>query len=213
MRAPDPRTRRLPAAERRTTILEAAIAVFGERGYHGASIDLIAKQAGVSKALIYEHFASKRELHASLLEDQVGELFARLAVNAQAGRTGEARLRGGVEEFLAFVEERREAFRLLFRDLADPEVAEALSRVHAQVGGLLAALMEGSGDGAAARPLGGSEEERGRALELLAVQLSGALQALANWWDAHPEVPRAELVDRAVDFAWTGLRQLRRAPA
>ena len=50
--------RRLTAEERRTGILDAALAVFSRRGYHAASIDDIATEAGVSKALIYEHFAS-----------------------------------------------------------------------------------------------------------------------------------------------------------
>ena len=35
---------------------------FAERGYHAASIDDIARDGGVSKALIYEHFTSKQEL-------------------------------------------------------------------------------------------------------------------------------------------------------
>ena len=44
--------RRLTAEERRTGILDAALAVFSERGYHDSSIDEIAGEAGVSKALI-----------------------------------------------------------------------------------------------------------------------------------------------------------------
>ncbi len=207
--SPAARRIRLPAAERRAELLAAALHVFGQRGYHGASIDLIAKQAGVSKALIYEHFTSKRALHQSLLEEHVGALFERLAANAAAGATGEERLRGGLDVFFAYVEEHREAFRLLFRDMADPEVAEAIGSVHAQAAGLLVALMQADPDAAAVRVPGATSQERGRAIELLAVQLAGAMQALANWWDAHQEVPRAELVDRAVDFAWVGLRQLR----
>lgn len=208
MSAPARRTR-LPAAQRRAEILAAALVVFGERGYHGASIDLIAKEAGVSKALIYEHVASKRELHASLLEGHVGELFTRLAANAATGATGERRLRGGVEVFFTYVEEHREVFRLLFRDMAEPEVAGAIAGVQAQAAGLIVALMQGDPGAGGDRVPGATPEERGRAIELLAIQLSGAMQGLANWWAAHPDVPRGELVDRAVDFGWTGLRQLR----
>jgi hypothetical protein len=40
--------------------------------------------------------------------------------------------------------------------------------------------------------------------------LSGALQGLANWWYDHQDVPRAELVDRAMEFAWVGIDGLRR---
>ena len=37
---------------------------------------------------------------------------------------------------------------------------------------------------------------------------SGACQALANWWGDHPDVPRAELVDRVIAFCWDGMKQL-----
>ena len=55
------RRRRMPAAQRREVILVAAEETFARSGYHGASLDDIAHAAGVSKALIYEHFESKRE--------------------------------------------------------------------------------------------------------------------------------------------------------
>lgn len=203
------RTPRLPAPQRRAAILAAAVEVFGARGYHGASIELIAREAAVSKALIYEHFASKRELHVSLLEEHVGELFGRLQANAAAGATGEERLRGGITAFFAFVEEHREAFRLLFRDAADPEVAGVLEAVQEQVTALLVALMQADPDVATDQLPGTDAAQRSRAVELLAVQLSGAMQALAAWWWHHRDVPRDELVDRATDFAWTGLQRLR----
>ena len=63
--------RRLSAEQRRSAILDAALVVFSSRGYHASSIDEIAQAAGISKALIYEHFPSKRDLHVSLLERHV----------------------------------------------------------------------------------------------------------------------------------------------
>jgi hypothetical protein len=50
------------------------------------------------------------------VEAHVGEIFARLRANALTGTDGEARLRGGVDAFLAFVEDHRDAWRALFRD-------------------------------------------------------------------------------------------------
>ena len=52
--------RRLRAEERRESILDAANLVFGQRGYDTVRIDDVAAQAGISKALIYEHFRSKQ---------------------------------------------------------------------------------------------------------------------------------------------------------
>ena len=188
--------RRLSAAERREAILEAATAVFAERGYNGASVDDVAGAAGISKALIYEHFPSKKDLHASLVERETTELFARLEANATSGKDGAERMRGGVEAFLGFVEERRTAWRMLFRDAADAEVAEVLDRVESQAVGLIVAL---GADEAGDRPV----EDR----EVFARMLSGALQALANWWLDHPEVPRETLVTRVMEFASIGLRE------
>src|SRR5919204_468999 len=77
------------------------------RGYHGSSIDEIAQAAEVSKALIYEHFPSKRDLHLSLLETNIQEIFERLAESAATSDPGEVRLRAGVDAFLEFVELRQ----------------------------------------------------------------------------------------------------------
>src|ERR1700704_2996725 len=204
------RKRRMPAGERRAAILDAAMRVFADRGYHGSSIDEIAREAGVSKALIYEHFASKQALWASLLDVQAAEIFRRLAAGAATAEPGEVRLRAGVDAFLTFVEERRGAWRMLFREAADPEVVAFLDRVRSQVAGVVAALI-------AAEPAASPADraDRRQEIEMLAEQLVGAVQALANWWADHQEAPRAELVDAIMDFAWIGLERMRpgeRAP-
>ena len=130
-----PTRRRLTAEERRTEILDAALSAFSRKGYHATSIDDIAGEAGVSKALIYEHFASKQELYADLIARNARELTQRVAA-ALVGvelESGMARLAIGLEAFFAFVEERRDAWRMLFRDVADPESAEVLDRMLEQV--------------------------------------------------------------------------------
>ena len=53
---------RLTAAERREQILEAAVKVFAERGYEGASTDVIARMAGISQPYLFRLFGTKREL-------------------------------------------------------------------------------------------------------------------------------------------------------
>src|SRR5438477_59314 len=63
----------------------------------------------------------------------------------------------------------------------------------------------------AAEPAAAREGEADpeQAIAMLAEQLVGAVQALANWWADHQEVPREVLVDRVMDFAWIGLERLR----
>ena len=58
-------------------ILDAAILVMGERGLH-ASMEEIARQAGVSKQTVYNHYGSKAELVRALSERRVAEMTALL---------------------------------------------------------------------------------------------------------------------------------------
>jgi AcrR family transcriptional regulator len=202
-----PPRRRLTAEERRTGILDSALAVFSGSGYHASSIDDIAREAGVSKALIYEHFASKQELYADLIARNARELTQRIAA-ALVGvelESGASRLAIGLDAFFAFVEERRDAWRMLFRDVADPETATVVNRMLEQVTAEVTVLIS-QDPGASALD---SPEDR-RALRLLAEMLVGGTQSMANWWTSNPEAPREQMVAIAMDFAWLGLERLSR---
>jgi AcrR family transcriptional regulator len=59
---------RLPAAERRQALIEAAIRVFTEGSYRGTTTAEIARAAGVSEPILYRHFASKRDLYLAALD-------------------------------------------------------------------------------------------------------------------------------------------------
>jgi TetR/AcrR family transcriptional regulator len=56
----------------RQEILEAAMALFGEKGYHGVSMHEIAVKAGVAVGTLYNFFASKEDLYTALMETCVG---------------------------------------------------------------------------------------------------------------------------------------------
>lgn len=204
---PTPR-RRLTAEERRAEILEAALAVFSRRGYHPSSIDEIAQAAGISKALIYEHFASKEELHVSLIEMYAGELFERVAAAGAPGPDASQRLEAGLDAVFAFVEERRGAWQMLFRENADPETAAVLDRVTVGVGALVAELIA---QDPGAQTAAVDVERRDQAIEMIAQMIVGSAQALANWWNDHQDVPRERLVAMAMEMLWPGLNRLREA--
>ena len=202
-----PTRRRLTAEERRSAILDAALTAFSQKGYHATSLDDIAREAEVSKALIYEHFASKQELHGDLIARNARELTQRVA-GALSGVEVEStveRLATGLEAFFAFVEERRDAWRMLFRDAADPESSAVLDRMVEQVTREVTVLIS---QDPGARDLTRAGDDR--SLRLLAEMLVGGAQSMANWWTDHPEAPRAQLVEIAMDFAWLGLERLSR---
>jgi AcrR family transcriptional regulator len=73
-----PRRRRLPAAERRETILRAASAVFAESGYRAAKVSDVAARVGVTEPVIFQNFGSKAALFAAVIERAAAEVRAAL---------------------------------------------------------------------------------------------------------------------------------------
>ena len=67
---------RLPAAERRAAVLEAASRVFSRGSYHGTTTAEIAREAGVTEPILYRHFASKRDLYLACLDAAWAEVRA-----------------------------------------------------------------------------------------------------------------------------------------
>jgi AcrR family transcriptional regulator len=193
----------MTAADRRAAILDAALDEFARSGFHETSLEAVAERAGISKALIYEHFASKRELHGALLETYVHELLGRVMAATQAAAPGEQRLRAGADAFLRFVEERREAWRMLVRNPEEPGVVASVGRLQGEAANAIAALMQAD---APARDEDPHQTEL--AIEMLAQQLVGALRALANWWDDHRDVSRQRVLGMLMEFAWLGFERI-----
>src|ERR1700691_6279572 len=90
-----PRLTRTEQTERnRALLLAAAREVFLERGYHCASVDQIADQAGFSTGVVYSQFDGKADLFLTLLEARIEQRAAgnARAVETLAGEAGLARL-------------------------------------------------------------------------------------------------------------------------
>ena len=72
--------RSIAVAEKRRRILEAAIRVFAEHGYHGSRVGDIAEDAGVAHGLLYHYFASKKDVLRTIFVENWGQLIARFRV-------------------------------------------------------------------------------------------------------------------------------------
>jgi AcrR family transcriptional regulator len=103
-------------AEHRAEFLRAAARVFGEKGYHAASIAEIAQAAEYGTGTIYLYFRNKEELYAALLEEKTRELAdaVRRRVNHQA-EPWDA-LGCAVRAQLEFYEQNRTFFQALVRE-------------------------------------------------------------------------------------------------
>ncbi|HSK24019.1 MAG TPA: helix-turn-helix domain-containing protein [Egicoccus sp.] len=71
MTTPRPNRRDEQRAQTRNELLDAAARVFAERGYHAASVDLVAEAAGYTKGAVYSNFDSKEELFLELLDRRI----------------------------------------------------------------------------------------------------------------------------------------------
>ncbi len=65
---PTPRSVRLPRPERRAQLLDVTKVIVGEHGLHAVSIDRVAREAGISRPIVYEHFSDLDGLLNALLE-------------------------------------------------------------------------------------------------------------------------------------------------
>src|SRR6516164_9731366 len=67
-------TRRMPRAQRRAQILDAATRAFARGGFANTGLDAIAAEAGVTPVILYRHFASKADLYREVLESAQNRL-------------------------------------------------------------------------------------------------------------------------------------------
>src|SRR5438876_389596 len=72
---------RMPAAERREQLLDVAKQLVGEQGFHGVSIEAIARRAGVTRPVVYGHFKDLDDLLEALLDREGARALGQLAEN------------------------------------------------------------------------------------------------------------------------------------
>jgi AcrR family transcriptional regulator len=196
---PTPTGARLPAAERRRQLIEVAIDVFAQHGLHGASMNQVAKAAGVTKPVLYQHFPSKRELYREVLEDVGGRLEAAI-VKATADAAGpHQQVEAGFRTYFRWVAAERAAFTLLFGGTtrSDDAFVETAQRVEATIADAVAALIDVDGLDAMQR-------------RVLAHGIVGIAESTSRHWVANnlPLDPD-ELAAQTAELAWAGLRGIR----
>lgn len=195
--------RRLSREERRARIEEAALGLFAQRGYHGASIAAIAARAGVTPPVVYDHFDSKLALHRRLLERTREELLEMWREHLSGETPVAERVPAAIEAWARYVENHPYAPRMYFFETTGlPEIQAVHERIQAEARLTLAAILAGQPGGAA---LAGSEDPL--AMEMAAETLRSALAGLAIWWTDHPDVPRARIVEVALNVGWIGLER------
>jgi AcrR family transcriptional regulator len=200
--------KRLAPADRRAVIVAAANEVFAAAGYDRASMRAIARAAGVTTPVLYDHFASKADLYAALLESQSDSLISRwersgIDVVARGGAPEEL-FRRTIDTIFEWIEGNEAGWRMIFLDApSDPMVAAVhrsrqelattvLAAQFAQVPGLRLSV----------------ELDRERADQFLAEAAKWTVNAIAAWWWNNRDLSRAQLVELTADLLWRGLAHI-----
>src|SRR5436190_13966359 len=107
------RTKKDVLQEFRTSeILAAARTVFSKKGFHDATIDDIADEAGVAKGTIYLYFKSKQEIYLSALRDGILLLNRQMRAEAEIPGSTAERLRRLLNAKIAFFDRHRDFFHI-----------------------------------------------------------------------------------------------------
>src|SRR3954454_24340034 len=134
---------RLPASERRDVILRVAGERFARDGYAATRLADIAPAAGVTKPVVYRHFASKQALYLALLERHEADLPGFLA---GVDPHDPAAIGAVLEGWLDYVRANQHAWVMLFRDRGgDAEIQRVRARVSDAARATMAAFVTAAG--------------------------------------------------------------------
>jgi len=188
-------TARMPAAERRRQILDVALEAFGRTGYHDTSMNAVAAEAGVTKPVLYQHFASKHDLFEVLLAE-TGEALLRVIESAEVEDTPRRRVEAGFRAFFGFFEDRPAAFAVLYGSTVatDPEFRRDARQVRNSFSQYLTRIM------------GDMDYEDALAM---AAGINGLSEGMIrHWMHLGRQRPAEEMASLAARLAWGGVDSL-----
>lgn len=199
-----PTFKRLPRAVREQQMLDAAVKVFSRRGFHAASMDEIADDAGISKPMVYAYLGTKEELFVACLHREGTRMMEAIAGAAAPDLPADERLWRGLRAFFGFVGAHRDGWAVLYRQARGEqpfaaELATMRGRLVEVVAGMLDHALRAKG-----REVGATD------LEVVAYALVGATESLADWLADHPEADPEKTATRMMNVAWLGADQLLR---
>jgi AcrR family transcriptional regulator len=186
-------------SSRRTQIMISGLEIFTEKGFHLASMDDIAKRAGVSKPILYQHFSSKQDFYLGVLDERVEVIVQQIADaigNAVGNRN---RLEAAIACYFKLVDDADRGFRLIFESdfTMNHEVRARVEDVIAQVSRVVGTEVANQ----TGKSLGESN--------ILAGGLCGMAQAAAwRWLRLGRPIPIEKAITQTLDLAWNGLNSI-----
>lgn len=192
--------KRLPRAQREQQLLDVAETLFIAQGYEETSIEDVARAAGVSRPIIYDHHGSKEGLYLACVKRARARYAEQLEQALSSSTDPREQIRAGAEVFFAIFEHDPQRWTVLFGGSAVPlfgELGEQLHQLRETSIAKVAAVIQAEAPGA--------DPER---VDAFAHAISGVGEQLGRWWLQHPDIPRDRIVEHYTDFIWNGVGQL-----
>ncbi len=187
--------------QRRDHLLDAAQRVFAEHGFRATTMEEIARAAGFTKPILYQHFTSKADLYREVVARLTDRLLARLSAAVGASAGPREKLERAFDVFFATVVEETDAFRILFVHPHEGATAAELRRLEAGLVSFLEPHIDVSIS---------DEHRRQLAAGVVGiaegVALTWIIQQRATGWPSPDPGESARLAARAATLAWGGLR-------
>jgi AcrR family transcriptional regulator len=155
----------------RTRVLESAARVFARRGFHGASVHEIAREAGATTGAIYSNFAGKEDLYMAVFEEHVATQIREYTERFAAGHDVEEQSRAGADYWMAQLREDPDFFPLYMEFWAyairDPQLRPRFAERFAAFRETFAALIEEGARDVGIEPPPGFAQRMGTVLNAL----------------------------------------------
>jgi AcrR family transcriptional regulator len=189
-------------------MLDAAVRVFSRQGYHSASVDEVAEEAGISKPMVYAYLGTKEELFTACVHREGARLLEAIAASATSDGSAELppdqRFWRGLRAFFVFVDAHRDGWTVLCRQARSQEpFAQVIDELRARMVEVVAGSLARISVAAGLTP-------RDDVLLTMAQALVGAAEALADWVVAHPGEDPDITATRLMNAVWLGAGSLLR---
>lgn len=187
---------RMPAAARKKQLLDIALQVFARDGYHETSMNALAAEAGVTKPVLYQHFASKHLLVDEILDGLGNDLLEAISSSVSKANTSRERVQLGFQAIFRFFDEEPSAFAVFFGQKlgADPQFHNAGEKIELKITETIARIIDTNIPNDALTMASG---------------VNGLAKGMVTFWMSTGRVDSPDkMAELATNLVWEGLENL-----
>ena len=199
-------TREERRAATRTELLDAAARVFARRGFHGASVDEVAAEAGYTSGAVYSHFSGKDDLFLAAFEHDIARYVKEMTEASRDGATADERRKALAARWMDILRRRPELFMLVIEywtyAVRDPRMRSQFAERFGAFRDTTARMIETELEDTRSRR---GSWELPEAPEDLALGINALVYGIALQYMAAPEEMPDDLLEKIVGLIFTAI--------